>query len=303
MSLAEATPIVVGAWNIKDAFSDPDRAGAIINDLTERGGGVSVAVLSEAYDPRREDLLEDVCRTFDSRGYTAIDVRQEVPEYGLHQKDPHGLMVVARQEFVRRTQRIQLASRYAIQVTLHDASSGREYDLLGYHGQDISEKLRIEMVRALLGHVATEGGRIAKPTILAGDANVMPRNLPVAPVLRAAHPFTYLFPYRAPDPEHPPKTPAEIFLRMVSLGRRVTDMARGTSLEMLEAAGFGDTNEHNIPTMSERGLAIPIDRIMRSPHFHCVSFEVSDRNAAEEYGVYKPAADHRQIRAGLLLVA
>ena len=152
---------------------------------------------------------------------------------------------------------VYLGSRNAVKVTLVDPSGLETLDIYGAHFDDRSEAARLGMAYAFLSLIEP-GAR----TVLAGDLNAMPANNKIARVLRS----------------RPIRTAAALVphARTKSLTTRLTDMATGDVMTLLETSGFQDADTRNQPTMKTAVLRVMLDHIMHTPNVTISNFENYD---------------------------
>jgi endonuclease/exonuclease/phosphatase family metal-dependent hydrolase len=290
---SEQHPIRIAAWNIKDGLSNPDRSPMLVAAI-ERENPTAV-VLSEAYSSSEPGNIDNAFEDFYKRGYNVFSVDQEIHDT---RPDSHGLVLATKKEFTQYGEVISLAGRFALQAAMTDPNSGRTYKVIGHHGNDKNRKLRQADASALRRHLDVDSdGKLCTPTIYAGDLNTDDRVTPMTMALRAAHPFAYLLPSKAPDP----KDLATGIRRIGSVARRSSGMVSGKAMEIVKSYGFVEADGENTPTISEFGVDLKLDHIMVSRHFLVALHRVNTRNVAEEAGLYSPASDHRAISADMFI--
>jgi endonuclease/exonuclease/phosphatase (EEP) superfamily protein YafD len=217
------------------AFNAHDNAARYWDQITMNlGYSTDIRAIPEAYK-RSEGLVSRL----QASGLAAA----EVP-YGDQDRreDHHYFAMVGNPEAVECIEPIQLAGRTALRASLKNGA-----DVIGVHFDDRKETTRREQTEVLLAQVNPN-----RPTIIAGDMNSMHRNDLRARLLRSAAPITELLPQREPG-----RTRSRI-ARICSLATRLTRMAEGGPIAMLEAVGYKDADPARQATMG----FVQIDHIM-----------------------------------------
>jgi len=264
------------AWNVKDSFSDEARA-AVVMDLIE-AEQPDVAVFSEAYDESRDHLMSATQILFADKGYTTA--------YGSYddddgRKDRHGLLTIACQELEPLTKIVNLAGRSAMKLSVLDPISELLIDLYGVHLDDRSEQNRLVQAESLLELVDQE-----TPAVIAGDLNNMHRQDRRALELRGLGLVSRLL----PKPEHTTAGQKGFSLaRMGGITGRLSAMASGITLKLLESADFVDADPSHAATWGARIPLAQLDHVMVRD-LGVVDFQVLP---------YYPVSDHRPIVAKL----
>lgn len=264
----------LAAWNVARGLSNteqeasPRRTQQIIDGIEQLDA--DVVILSEAYNQRgiEPDAAQHLTQTL---GYRALATPYE--DSIAHQNEPSDfeqhLMILTRQDGALQPVRLGGRNALAHQVMV-DASP---VTILGSHFEDRQETLRLGMAEAVVDMI--DDG--ATPVVLAGDLNAMHRQDWRAHVLR--HSLTRLAAQHAPHP------------RIRSLGTRLTEMADGTTIDTLLAAGLEDSDYHRTATMKLGGAAlVQLDHIMTSRGIHSHNFQVDNLRGS----------DHRAISADIV---
>lgn len=220
-------------------FNAHDNYGQIVARGDERVPRGHILIVPEAYQEgdvysqraleamwsSRENLIADVL-------YNDMDGR----------KDRHHLVLVGDAEVVEHIQPIQLLGRTALRASLKG-----NIDVIGVHLDDRDEDTRCKQTQALLDQVDPD-----RLTIIAGDFNAIHRDDRRAQLLRALGPFAGMF------PEGEPGTKQSKIARLGSLATRLTMMAEGGPLAMMEGAGYHDADSSRRATMG----FVQLDHIM-----------------------------------------
>lgn len=119
--------------------------------------------------------------------------------------------------------------------------------MIGVHLDDRKETTRVEQTQALLAQIDPN-----KPTVIMGDMNSMHRDDPRAIALRMATPVVELL------PQGEPGKPQSKIARVGSLATRLTGMAEGGPIAVLEEAGYRDADAKRQATKS----FVQLDHIM-----------------------------------------
>jgi endonuclease/exonuclease/phosphatase family metal-dependent hydrolase len=255
--------LTVLAYNAEDALSYPAKAGVVVNfvDTTRP----DIAIFSEAFkagDAAGITSLNHALNDFEAMGYALGVIDNQ--EAGSGRPDAHGLLVLANEAMLEpRMQTVVLAGRKALQSSLVLPGSYRNFDFYGYHGNDLDEDSRLADTDSLLLHmgVSMDQPTVTSPTIVGGDLNSMRTRGLQALALRAAGPIMRRLPAEAPH-EH-----GTGIKRKMSLAQRASEMVLGGPLKQLEAAGFTDLDDTNVPTVHENNLALKLDHILATEHF------------------------------------
>jgi endonuclease/exonuclease/phosphatase family metal-dependent hydrolase len=203
----------------------PDSHVLVIPEAYREGDIQSQSALHKARPEGTERIIADVV-------YNDADPR----------KDRHHLVLVGMPEVVERIEPIRLVGRTALRASLKGG-----IDIIGLHLDDRREEMRRRQTQALLDQLDLE-----RLTIIAGDLNSMHRDDWRAGVLRRMGPLAERLPQGEPGEKQP------IMARFGSLAARLTRMAEGGPLAMLEQAGYKDTDPGRRATMG----FVQIDHIM-----------------------------------------
>lgn len=292
------------AFNTMKGLSHGDTAQAIVND-TLRDKPV-VAVFSEAFlasDPGSTwNALED----FDKANYLPMYVpNQEIDD--VDRPDASGLVMLVDRRWAngKMPTAVKQSGRYALKASLTNPQTGVEFDVLGFHGNDKNDALRMADGRALLSGLNRDpSGAVVDPTILLGDMNTMSRDLRVAKALRAMSLLIKCMPASAPDPNYVPGSlPAKLWhkvTRVGSLAQRSAEMAKGGSLELFLGAGFENTDPESTVTIRKmKVLAFDLDHVLKTPQFETISHGVVESPSIDGDTSGRRVSDHRKVRVQL----
>ena len=250
----------LAAWNLARGLSSYEKHTQIEQGLETLNA--DIVILGEAIDNTGKIRNEQYAQEL---GYDSITL-----PYSDLEAHPSGeqyitlLSRVALKEVVS----VYLGSRNAVKATLVDSSGLETLDIYGAHFDDRSEATRLGMARAFLSLIEP-GTR----TVLVGDLNAMPANSKTARVLRSRS-------IRAAATLVP-------HARTKSLATRLTDMAAGDVMTLLEASGFQDADQSNQPTIKKAGLRVMLDHIMHTSDVTISNFK--------NYDI--PGSDHCAIAA------
>lgn len=256
--------VKVASWNIARGLSDEKKSRKVVDGLERLDA--DIVFLPEAFAQNGEATDPNFGRNL---GYRHLAVEYEDRE--LHTSGKQYIVALSR--VASRLEEIRLHDRNAIRATT--TLEGQELALTGAHFDDRDELKRINMAARF-----TAKADPSRPTALIGDLNTMHADDPRARVL--SHPVTRRLAAAAPHE------------RVRSLATRLTDMATGDAMEILEEADFRDADPTRRATMRMGKLAIvQLDHLMVNP-----LFEVRDFAATT-----LPGSDHRAIAATLRLAA
>ena len=242
--------IEVVSWNSNKLLTDVDgvaidRQG--VETLKRNVGGLASAdavhvselfVTSDLSGRYLEDELRSVVGVVaEEEGYTAHvaayedtdRTRPNAPENYDH------YMVLFGRDGQHCPRTIRLASRNAIAAIIEDQETKDFIDLFAVHFDDRSEPRRQSMARKLLGNTDP-----TRPTVIAGDLNSMPVDSQVAKLARGRA-ATLLA-------EYAPSARARDILE------RLSSMATGETLQILQDAGFEQTAQSGRSTTHYRGI-------------------------------------------------
>ncbi len=284
----------LASWNIKDGFSDADRIPLLLDGVFHCRP--DFIVFPEAYAEGQEAQLDNVREDFDKQAYTTLHALYDDPDGRL---DRHGIFAAARTDVLREAAVVSLAGRSAVRMLLEDPAADRRLDTVGAHFDDRTEERRLQMVTDLRTDVwqidtrREDGAGFA----LAMDGNAMHRGDRYGRALRMSRCVTSWLPKQDPNPFEKPNP----LLRAVSLGYRLGGMASGRTMAALEEMGLRDADPTHTPTMLADKPVVQLDHIMVSSDVRVVGYQVFDRNAAADHGLYTPVSDHRAIAATVAL--
>lgn len=285
--------------NVLDGFSNGETAWHLTRQVAALKP--DAAVFLEAYAEGREDYLSFAQDEFNLMGYDVVTAPYDDAD---GRADKHGIMAIARTEVIRplEIKVIRFAGRAGVGMTVFDESSQEEIDVYGLHMDDRSEGGRLEQAYELITF-ADPGRRSA----LVGDLNAMHGSAASARLLRLAGPIAKLLPVSDPGESnkglHGETLPKVSKLaRIGSLATRLTAMADGATLAMLEQVGFRDADGERRPTMPDHWLLPPVvqlDHVMVSRNVDVLGHQtVALRDEAG-----KRLTDHLAVRAQLRAVS
>ncbi len=239
-------PTKVAAWNVAKGLGD-SRAEHIFEGINRLDA--QVIFLSEAYltDYRvtNEEILDKVKNLAKINGYKMYETGYD--DEGL-ENDPkrsnqHGV-VLGRQALKGATV-LRLGSRNAFQLSIFDEKSQSEIQAVAAHFSDKNESSRNGMANALISQLDLD-----KPTLLLGDLNSMYRGSVPAKLLNSY--FGKMG-----------NIVSKIHPRTNSLAERLIGMADGSTMNILQQAGFKDGDQLNDSTFKFAGLSFgQLDHIM-----------------------------------------
>lgn len=269
--------IEVAVWNTQDSFSDGERMDMVLKQVFE--ADPDVAVFPEAHREGQTHLLGDACNLLEDIGGYTIATTSYNDQDG--RADRHGLFMVAKRELVRDTRIIQMAGRTALMFEVAERDSQKTMDIFGVHLDDRHEKTRRQQACSLLAAM-----REGVPTVVAGDMNALHGQTDRARRIRPASVVTEFLPAKDPVPG----VKQSKVSRMSSLLQRAVRMADGSTLRVLEEAGFEDADPEYRPTMPSKYPLLQLDHILYDKYVRTdpTAFMVHPHN---------PAADHRMVSA------
>ncbi|HEU5375538.1 MAG TPA: endonuclease/exonuclease/phosphatase family protein [Ktedonobacteraceae bacterium] len=188
-------------------------------------------------------------------------------------KDRHHLVVVGNPEVVECIKPIQLVGRTALLACLRGG-----IDIIGVHLDDRQEDMRRRQTEALLNQVDPK-----RPTIIAGDMNSMHRDGWHAKALRKVAPLA-----KVVLPTAEPGEKQSKIERVGSLATRLTMMAEGGPIKMLERVGYKDADSR---WQATKGF-VQLDHILVPKWMEVAKFAVQPM---------KDLSDHHAIAAELVI--
>lgn len=235
------------AWNIKDGFDGPDALAIAEKIISQEPDVVFLSEASKQTGGKPAEvinLLREAVGPIAEVDYGDKDAR----------RDTHSFIGIACKEYGIPVVR-QMAGRRGLLYSAGGVS------ILGYHGLD--RKYRgtrndHEIQRVIQAEDALDVLAGAAPAIIAGDLNTMHGSDPNAQLLRAAGWLSDLLPAGEPG------EPQSKIARVGSLAQRLSAMAFGDSLSVLENAGFVDADPHHAGTKAMVGnfLNVQLDHIL-----------------------------------------
>lgn len=283
--------VEIASWNIADGLNSPERASSLLERIVSLDA--DVVALPEAFSERLfqpganfAELETLLCarETLRAAGYGFKQVKYDDKDT---RKDRHAFMLLVRRGVAAEAVRhVSLDSRQTLAVDLADLP----LSITGVHLDDRSEDRRVWQTSRLI-----EAQPSQRAHVLMGDFNAMHRggrgkNSPLVRPLVAAYPFTHLLP--ASDPgEQAANLPR--LRRVGSLAQRLSLMASGRTMRMLERNGYLDADPQRQPTLGR----VQLDHILtdfwvneHADYVNLSNFQVLDTTKATE-------SDHRIIRA------
>lgn len=247
----------LAAWNVARGLSNPEKHAQIEAGIEQLDA--DVVVLSESID-NSGNLVNT--RFASQLGYEALTVPYRDSE--VHPSGEQHITLLSR--IALDASEVRLDTRSAIKAVMPGGEQDKPLHLFGAHFDDRSELARLRMAEAFLDIVSN-----GLPTVLAGDLNSMHFEDRIAKLLRSG--TVRGLARIAPHP------------RIRSLGTRLTEMATGSTMGVLESAGFTDADPNHEPTMTKAGLKVSLDHFMLRGDIYAVDFT----NQAV------PGSDHRAI--------
>lgn len=265
----------LSSWNIRGGLSDPDRAFAITNTLIQQQN--DIVVLADAWredssrsSPSGRRLLV-TANDFYKNGYEFIDADFEEDRPDDNYAHFHFTTLV-KQGIQHQSEVFRLGERPATHITTSIGAAA--IHIVGLHLNDQDERTRSHQVTDLLSNLSKTDNQ---PTILAGDFNALQKESVVARTLRTGLARSTIGRLSIANSTFP----------------RLIEMASGSTLQSLEAAGFIDTNSQPQPTAPSRTPVFQLDRFM-----HKITSEVIDVRPITVHK-HSSLSDHRQISTAL----
>lgn len=219
----------VAVWNGGRVFSDAARYDTFAEGV--RSIGADVLVVPEALTPDAKDVDPHFASELGYENAVTIAYEDETP----HPSGEQYIRVLTKTAVQPSWEKVRLHSRNGIALQLGQAG----LELIAAHFDDRNEALRKAMGSAVIE-------RSASNTTVAGDINS-------APNTRRTRAWSHIAPLAAALP-HP---------RVRSLAGRLHEMTGGSTLQMLEDAGFRDADPLRQPTSFMRfgGLTVKIAQL------------------------------------------
>lgn len=273
--------IRVAAWNVEGRLSPRTdaRRGSPKHILVEICRlDADIIVLPEAHHGTVADGVDERLRQY---GYSWHDVRYDDIAHdttGGERDEVSYLRVLSRLPIEEVSEERFGNVRSLLRIIVIDPVTERRVRLLAIHLDDRAEVLRLMQARAMVDHIIGE----KLPTVLLGDFNAV-WDGPMARIIRS-RPVRWVA-------RHAPG----VWLR--SVASRFTDMASGTTLDMLaEEAGVRDADVNHRPTATPKLYGVewlPSIRIAQLDHILLSSDLVATHVEVASDG----GADHRAISA------
>ncbi|HUC89488.1 MAG TPA: endonuclease/exonuclease/phosphatase family protein [Patescibacteria group bacterium] len=223
----------IAAWNVARGLSDPQRTPKIIDGIESLGA--DVVVLSESLKSDGQYVDPDFAKKL---GFYSMTVGYDDAQ--PHTSGQQYLTMLAKLTYsAERMHQARLATRNGVIANMRLGSTSLR--ILGVHHDDRDEDKRLTMAACELASY--------DPDVIAGDLNAMHGGDSAARVLN--HPVTKALARMIPH------------ARAHSLATRLTNMASGRTIMMMEDAGMTDADPEHRPTMIMHGRAIvQLDHIM-----------------------------------------
>lgn len=239
--------IRVGAWNLRGALSDSDRAESVVDTIPSLGAHIVALPDSWHEDSKKSEpttrrlLIDDT--TFRKIGYTPLhsiycDGRADdnYARYGFTTLVHHTIDVIDHEI-------LPLGERPA--DLLHIQLGNHTLNVISLYLDDRSEAIRLKQTNDLLD--CTDEYR-DHPTVLMGDFNAMHAESSIAQTLQK--PLSRATIGRLP--------------LLNRTGPRLVEMASGKTLQILQDAGFRDIESQQTPTMPALLPLFQLDHILIS---------------------------------------
>lgn len=254
------------AFNTRDGFNDPTRQQDLI-DFVEHIKP-DVAFFSEAYSARFDaDFAQTALRSLgyevQAGEYDDIDGR----------KDRHGYIGITRiPNAIIKEQRFE--TRNGVHILARDPITHNSFDLFGLHADDRKKQGRITQ----LGSIPA----LVRQTIIVGDLNAMDHMDPLARVARFVKPLAdrlySIEPAETVSLDWRNKAISKMATRAVNIAgvfgshlQRLSDMASGEEIRMLQDQGFRDADTLHAPTMHH---VAQLDHMMITDGVYPLDFNV-----------------------------
>lgn len=234
----------IATWNIQGAFSDPRRAGTVLDEIA--GSGANVITLPDAWhEDSKESEATDrqllvTAGHFRRRGFTALraQFREDRPDDNYA---TYGFMTLIDQTTAPSYETIQLGTRPAHHLRF--ALGSQALSLISLYLSDLNDSKRLEQINDLTTHLEDYP---VDAVALVGDFNAMHSDSTVSRILstRPVRDILQLIPaknYTLP---------------------RLTRMASGIVMRKLEDDGFIDSDPTHQPTMPSYRPLFQLDHIM-----------------------------------------
>ena len=250
----------LAAWNLARGLSSEEKHVQVEEGI--QSVQMDILVLSESID--NTGLIKDP-NYAKQLGFSSYTVPYDDLEH--HPSGEQYITLLSRIA-LHDVQPVWLGSRNVIKANITDPVTGQETNIFGAHFDDRSEAARKVMANALLESIKPDDR-----VVLAGDLNSMPTNDRVARILRS--PAIRKAAALSPHP------------RVKSLATRLTDMATGDVMRLLEHRGFIDADSEHRPTMSIGPIGFALDHLMHTSNVVVNNFKVHKL----------PGSDHKAISA------
>lgn len=246
--------IEIAAWNMRQAFSDPDRAA----DATEavKKLDADIAILTEAYV---EDRLDDRdLSSLKNAGYEDVHVEYDDCYAYRDGRLKQRLLILSRLAMESQVEKTGIRNSALVDI---EDFEGSPLQIIGVHFDDRREQDRLSAVDALQ---ASPNTHLGHGTILAGDLNTMHSDSLRAMALRSR-----MFGSIAERVPHK---------RTKGLSTRVHEMAYGTTIEHLGELGLESADTRRRATIGLGRIALfQIDHIMHSSDLQPRDFQTHSR--------------------------
>ena len=240
------------AWNVAGGLSNDLLAPRITDFVMEFRP--DIAVFSEASTPSKSHIkAQDILHT----DYWQIIVPYDDGDLRL---DTHDLFMIASKRLFREPKPFRALGGQWSRMFASTVTYDGKFGFVGMHGADRDQfsrdghdRKRKEQMEAVLRHIGELG---VENMVIGGDLNTMSPKRPVAKLLGLAAPFTRLLPMKNPGEK---QTKLEHF---GSLANRLSYMALGSSIALLEENDFVNADPEMKGTMHSGPIHVDLDHFM-----------------------------------------
>jgi endonuclease/exonuclease/phosphatase family metal-dependent hydrolase len=271
--------IKVATWNVQEKLALKESPEIV---EATKSFDADVVVLTDAYwlgNPLHgaaEERAEEAKEKFAEAGY-----QNHAVDYGDLPGHWPGRYILALSRLDASFEEVGLGIYNGVETFVKHPDAGG-ISIIGAHFDDTHEETRVMQAEALVGSVNP-----AEPSVLAGDFNAFSGYSRCARRLRSR--VVRLGSLALPDKK--PRNDYEEQHGRPNRLKRLSGMAEGSTMKVLERAGFRDADSQHQPTMPSKRPLFQLDHVMANGHLAVTDFEIHDIRLS----------DHRPISAVLAL--